>query len=262
MYLFLLSFRAVLEAYGHSQARGRIGAIAPHLCHSHSNISLSHVCDLHHSSQQCQILLNPLSEARDWTRILMDTIWVCLLLSHSGNSHHLCFIIIFCCSLLSCAWALGNAQVSSHFPMNNFQRTYCSQPCFENSPQRILLFFSTWVFLLHCHFLLTSLWNWCCCTQHPLDAFRNLIISQLLCFFPSYYLFKRRHYKLRLLQKWIPASLIKSLIPLNFIYPAIFTGHLLWENRHLPCFFCGFQSSGKDTFMDIVIQWLFTDRYS
>ena len=25
---------------------------------------LSHVCDLHHSSQQCQIL-NPLSEARD-----------------------------------------------------------------------------------------------------------------------------------------------------------------------------------------------------
>ena len=32
----------------------------------------SHVCDLHHSPQQCQIL-NPLSEARDRTRILQDT---------------------------------------------------------------------------------------------------------------------------------------------------------------------------------------------
>ena len=31
----------------------------------------SHICDLHHNSQQCQIL-NPLSEARDQTHILMD----------------------------------------------------------------------------------------------------------------------------------------------------------------------------------------------
>ena len=37
---------------------------------------LSHVCDLHHSSQQCQIL-NPLSEARGGTRILMDPSQVC-----------------------------------------------------------------------------------------------------------------------------------------------------------------------------------------
>ena len=29
------------------------------------------ICDLHHSSQQCQIL-NPLSEARDRTQVLMD----------------------------------------------------------------------------------------------------------------------------------------------------------------------------------------------
>ena len=33
------------------------------------------VCTLH-SSQQCQIP-NPLSEARDWTWVLMDTSWVC-----------------------------------------------------------------------------------------------------------------------------------------------------------------------------------------
>ena len=31
----------------------------------------SHVCDLHHSSEQCQIL-DPLSKARDRTHILMD----------------------------------------------------------------------------------------------------------------------------------------------------------------------------------------------
>ena len=37
---------------------------------------LSHVCNLHHSSWQCQIL-NPLGEARDRTCILMDTSQVC-----------------------------------------------------------------------------------------------------------------------------------------------------------------------------------------
>ena len=36
----------------------------------------SHVCDLHHSSQQHPIL-NPLSEARDQILILRETSWVC-----------------------------------------------------------------------------------------------------------------------------------------------------------------------------------------
>ena len=35
----------------------------------------SHVCNLYHSSWQCWIL-NPLSEARDQTSVLMDTSWV------------------------------------------------------------------------------------------------------------------------------------------------------------------------------------------
>ena len=35
---------------------------------------LSHVCNLHHSSQQRQIL-NPLIGARDWTHILVNTSW-------------------------------------------------------------------------------------------------------------------------------------------------------------------------------------------
>ena len=34
----------------------------------------SRVCNLYHSSRQCQIL-NPLGESRDRTRILMDTSW-------------------------------------------------------------------------------------------------------------------------------------------------------------------------------------------
>ena len=35
----------------------------------------SRVCDLHHSSWQ-QRILNPLSEARDRTHVLMDTSWI------------------------------------------------------------------------------------------------------------------------------------------------------------------------------------------
>ena len=58
-------------AFGSSQARGPIRAIA---------------ASLHHSSWQCQIL-NPLSEARDRTRVLMNTSQILNMLSHEGNSH-------------------------------------------------------------------------------------------------------------------------------------------------------------------------------
>ena len=44
----------------------------------------SGICDLHCSSQQCRIL-NPLSEARDRTCILMDTSQVCKPQSHNGK---------------------------------------------------------------------------------------------------------------------------------------------------------------------------------
>ena len=50
----------------------------------------NHICDLHHSSQQCCIL-NPLSEARDQTSILTETSQVLHLWSHSGNSPNLYF---------------------------------------------------------------------------------------------------------------------------------------------------------------------------
>ena len=53
---FFCLFRTTPTAYGSSQARDRIGAVA---------------AGLHHSSRQCRIL-DPLCEARDQTCILMD----------------------------------------------------------------------------------------------------------------------------------------------------------------------------------------------
>ena len=50
-----------------------------------SKWDLSCTCDLHHSSRQRRIL-NPLSEARDQTLVLMDTSRVHKPRSHDGNS--------------------------------------------------------------------------------------------------------------------------------------------------------------------------------
>ena len=68
-FLFFGLFGAAPVAYGGSQSRCRIRALAAGL--RHSNWDLSCVCDLHHSSWQGQIL-NPLTEARDQTCILTD----------------------------------------------------------------------------------------------------------------------------------------------------------------------------------------------
>ena len=64
--------RATPVAYGASQARRRVEAVAM----TTATWYLSHVCNLHHSSWQCWIL-NPLSEARDRTRVLTDISRVC-----------------------------------------------------------------------------------------------------------------------------------------------------------------------------------------
>ena len=68
-WVFLL-FRAAPLAYGGSQARGRIGAVSPAYATGTAMQDLSHVCNLHHSLQQRQIL-NLLSEAGDQTHNLM-----------------------------------------------------------------------------------------------------------------------------------------------------------------------------------------------
>ena len=67
---FFLSFRATPTACGGSQARGQIRAVAASYTTATARPDTSLVCDLHHSSWQCQIL-NPLCKARDGTCILM-----------------------------------------------------------------------------------------------------------------------------------------------------------------------------------------------
>ena len=79
IYLFILCFLiATPSAHGNSKARGQIRATA-RLHHSHSNGEL----ELHQRSWQLQIL-NPLMEAKDQIRILIDTSWI--LLRHNRNS--------------------------------------------------------------------------------------------------------------------------------------------------------------------------------
>ena len=58
--LFVFLLRATPEAYGSSQARDQIQAVAASLHHSHSNAGS-----------------DPLSKARDQTRLLMDTSQIC-----------------------------------------------------------------------------------------------------------------------------------------------------------------------------------------
>ena len=70
VFFFFFPFRAAPLAYGGSQARGQIGAIA---------------AGLHHSSRQRRIL-NLLGEARDRTQILTDTSGVRNPLGHNRNS--------------------------------------------------------------------------------------------------------------------------------------------------------------------------------
>ena len=74
-FFFFFFFGVLPAACGSSQARGltRATAASPYHCHSHARSKP--LCDLHRSSQQCQIL-NPLKEARDRTHVLMDTSWI------------------------------------------------------------------------------------------------------------------------------------------------------------------------------------------
>ena len=70
LFIYFCLFRAAPEAYGSSQAKGP--SELQLLAYATATPDPSRVCDLHHSSWQPQIL-NPLSEARGRTCVLMDT---------------------------------------------------------------------------------------------------------------------------------------------------------------------------------------------
>ena len=64
---------------------GKLEVLLPAITTYTEMQDLSHISDLHHSSKQCQIL-NPLSEARDQSCILMDASLICFPLSQERNS--------------------------------------------------------------------------------------------------------------------------------------------------------------------------------
>ena len=85
-FLFYL-FRATHVAYGCSQARIQLELHLPAYTTATAMQDPSHICDLPHSSWQLQIL-NPLSKARDWTCIFMDTSQIRYNWAKTGTPSH------------------------------------------------------------------------------------------------------------------------------------------------------------------------------
>ena len=76
LFLVFLLFRAIPMAYEGSQAGVEVELQLPAYATATAMRDPSCICNLHHSSQQHWIL-NPLSDARDQTHVLMDTSQVC-----------------------------------------------------------------------------------------------------------------------------------------------------------------------------------------
>ena len=127
LFLIFFLFRVTPVAYRRSQARGWIGAAAASLHYSTARPGLSCFGDLHHSLWQHQIL-NPLSEARYRTRILMDTSQVCtaelwrelldqLFLEPMGDMGTMTCLVganDSVSSLRSCSWTRGTSCLRNH----------------------------------------------------------------------------------------------------------------------------------------------------
>ena len=75
-------------AYGSSGARGQMGAAAEAYTTTTATPDTRCICELHCSLLQCQIL-NPLSEAKDQTHILMET------MLGAEPQWELCFVFFF-----------------------------------------------------------------------------------------------------------------------------------------------------------------------
>ena len=82
---FFFLFRAAPSTFGSSQARGRIGAAAAGLHHSRCNVGSKPRLQPTPQLRATQVL-NPLSEARDGTQVLVNSSRVHNRLSHDGNS--------------------------------------------------------------------------------------------------------------------------------------------------------------------------------
>ena len=83
-FFFFLLFRAIPTVYGSSQARGRNGAVAASLCHSHRS-TRSELCLW--PTPQLMAILDPWpTEQGQGLNPHPHTSQVCNLLSHNGNS--------------------------------------------------------------------------------------------------------------------------------------------------------------------------------
>ena len=116
-FFFFCLFRAAPMAYGSSQARGWIGAVA---------------ASLHQSSWQHPVL-NPTSKAKDWTWALMDASKICFCWATMGTPSLFfyffifyffnLFFVLFFCHFLGCSRSIwrfpgyGSNQSCSHQPM-------------------------------------------------------------------------------------------------------------------------------------------------
>ena len=74
-FLSFLSFLSDTQGMWKFQARDWIRAAAAGHSHSHSDPDPRRICNLHHHSSWQHQILRPLSEARNWTCILMATSW-------------------------------------------------------------------------------------------------------------------------------------------------------------------------------------------
>ena len=90
---FVFFFRATPEAYGRSLAGVKLELQLWAYTTVTATLDPNYICALHHNFWQHWIL-NPLREARDRTRILMNTSWVLNPLSHNRNPSE-CFFFAF-----------------------------------------------------------------------------------------------------------------------------------------------------------------------
>ena len=126
-----------------------------------------HICDLCRSLQQRHIL-NPLSEARDRTCILIETSWVLNLLSHNGNSSISYFLIYLSIFFFFHFWLLWG-QGSDPSPSYDLGRS-CSHAgsfnplCWARDRTYILA-------LQRCH------WSCCATAGTPIFLFKKIFLA-------------------------------------------------------------------------------------